>query len=858
MVLAAGIAVGVPVSAQDQGQELSLAALLDIKLQTGSFLELDLAKSPLSMTVIDRGMVDLSGARDLSELLEIYVPGFQYMYNRWNGKLWSMRGVSNDRNTKFIVLVNGHKMNTEGRDGFFQEVDMGLFGDVERVEVLRGPAGLVYGSGAIAGIVNIVTRTAQETGGEVVAKAGAWSSFGNTSKSAQATVFGKIDDENSVTATLGWEKSDGLGNGVSRIYGTPLWPYPFWTDPKDCPVSVPADGSANKKPGNWKASIDYNLSGLRIYTRFTHQVQEGGGLFVKDPWPGYVGNPGDVTKQIKTLETELAAIEGRILAGTASGADSVARTDIGYRLADLRANEEGDALVDGKRVKTTDPFWGQTESYNNNRREYVADNIAIEATYDFDLGENTLKLRAGFDGNSNIIQREMRPGYESNQEGDERNSFVEEAMGERRYTLGAVYLMKNIPSLQLAVGTEQRFDDIGEDLFGRNARTENPKHKIVSDVLYSNTALFTEGWYDLTDGLGFDFGLRWDGHTRTIDNGGTVNGKLASVYTPVEGHTIKAIFQTSSNNGSADNYEYNRNHYGDDGVVYSADHFYDVTTTVPGTSAEIVRGVSEEELHKLLPEKVYSFELTSNHDLTHGFSLSPSVSYNMVRDLFAWSQTLFRVVNVGQYDNLNIDLQADWRTEPLEVGFNHGVQMVVNTDVDEQTETLAARGYDKTRSDWYKRVSDGTYVPVANTQELVKLNPVKDQITTDGENFMSMATHVSKLWVNWNATEWLTFHNDLRVFWGLAGRDSASKVDDDKGFNTLGIATDPIAKWNASVHSALPDGWSVNAYVYDILGSQDPDMIAHTLRWNQSYDKDARDLYTVDLRSYAVEIKKAF
>ncbi len=68
-----------------EGDELSLEALMNIKLQTGSFLELDLAKSPLSMTVIDRDKVKASGARHISELLEIYVPGFQYMYNRWNG-----------------------------------------------------------------------------------------------------------------------------------------------------------------------------------------------------------------------------------------------------------------------------------------------------------------------------------------------------------------------------------------------------------------------------------------------------------------------------------------------------------------------------------------------------------------------------------------------------------------------------------------------------------------------------------------------------------------------------------------------------------------------------------------------------
>ena len=54
---------------------LSLQDLLTMEINTGSFLDLDLSKSPLSMTIITRDMVKTSGARNMSELLEIYVPG---------------------------------------------------------------------------------------------------------------------------------------------------------------------------------------------------------------------------------------------------------------------------------------------------------------------------------------------------------------------------------------------------------------------------------------------------------------------------------------------------------------------------------------------------------------------------------------------------------------------------------------------------------------------------------------------------------------------------------------------------------------------------------------------------------------
>ena len=84
---------------------LSLSDLLTMEITTGSFLNLDIRKSPLSMTIITREMIRSSGARHMSELLEIYVPGFQYMFNKYNGTLWAMRGVTNDRNTKIIYLI---------------------------------------------------------------------------------------------------------------------------------------------------------------------------------------------------------------------------------------------------------------------------------------------------------------------------------------------------------------------------------------------------------------------------------------------------------------------------------------------------------------------------------------------------------------------------------------------------------------------------------------------------------------------------------------------------------------------------------------------------------------------------------
>jgi outer membrane receptor protein involved in Fe transport len=830
LTLGLSLAAGVAFAATDPDgmDNFSLADLMNLKLQTGSFLELDLSKSPVSMTIIDRDKLKLSGARTLTEALEVYVPGFQYMFNKWNGTLWGMRGVANDRNSKFIFLVNGHKMNTEARDGAFQETELGLLGDIQRVEVLRGPAGLVYGSGAIAGIVNVVTREATQNSTEIVTDMGTGGNFAQKSWGIQAMSFSTLGEGKSLVTSMGYRQDDGLGNGVSRLFGQASWPGTATGS-----RGAPADGSYGYTPGNWRLSTDWRLNNFRLYARATHQVTEAGGFFVLDPWPEIAGKP-----------------------------DSTAPN----------------RNADGKTVAWNDKFWSTTESGNCSRREYVADNIMADATYQHSFDEDQIKYHLAFDGNTDRIQHQMRPGYESAAV-SERNSVYDETFGERRYTLGATYMLKRIPKLQLAVGAEQRFDDIGEDLSGKNEIGQNPKHLVVANILYTNTAVFTEGFYDIAPNMGVDFGLRWDGHTRTIDNGGTTNGKLALVYTPAQGHTVKLIAQSSSNNGSADNYEYGRNNLNDEGVPATTAH-YEKPHELPGGNSNAIAGVTTDQLHELKPEKVYSFELTSVHQITPEFQASPSISYNMVQDLFAWNQGLFRVVNAGAYNHLDMEFEASYSNKYVTLGMNHALQVPINTDVDAQATTFIVDKFTKDSVDAlgnpvkdnsgsviqlpnYSREINGkdtTYTPVKNGTKQYVVNPVAEQISADGKNFLSLATNMTKLYMDVHPLPWVALHTDARVFWSLAGRDSIYKAEDNASYNSLGVSANKMVKLDASILFSLPSNLTVSFYVYNILASTNPgsELAINSLRWQQRGTPDQNDLYSLDYRSFAMKMDKSF
>lgn len=871
LLLALSLSAGMAMAegSDPEGMEnLSLADLMNIKLQTGSFLELDLSKSPLSMTLIKKDQISVSGARNLSELLETYVPGFQYTINKWNGIQWGMRGVSNDRNTKFIVLVNGHKINTESKDGFITETSLGLLGDMERVEVLRGPAGLVYGSGAIAGIVNIVTRRVEKNTTEVEVGLSNQANMQVTGKQVDIRSFSYPAPGHELVATLGWRQDDGVGESVSRIYGNPTWPNDRMTS-WEKKHGFPSNGSYGATPGNYRTSVDWTWDRLRVYGRYTHQVFSNGAFFGKNLWPSFMGPTneswmgGSPTQWRPTLSKLIDSLNNTGLANAASTADSNAvKTQVATlrsiydRLPDLSCQ-----TVDGRSVCPTDTFWSWSNGdWGNGRRQWIADAFTLSADYEIPIGENSLKLNAAWDGATNRNQMENKNEFEAYTSNEKGTSGIQGTFGERRYTLGALYLMKTLPKTQLAVGIQERIDVFGEDLEGYNFVSGKPLHPAASDVTYSNTALFTEGFTDVTDQVGVAYGVRWDGHTRTIDDGGTLNGKLALVLSPTNGHTIKLIAQSSTNNGTVDNYEHNANQFDDKGVEHDGAYLSDPTdTTTLVTSSQ----VSLDELHKLKPERIYSFEAVTTHDLDVGparLYLSPSVSYNVVQDLFAWAQPLGRVVNSGEYHHLDVDFEGrlDWKA--VTFGFNHAVQMPIDTKPDELYDTIVGPSHYTFEVTGKDASGKTTYAPVADKFEnRTAINPVKDQVTRDGESFYGMATHVSKLWLDVRPFSWMTLHTDARIFWGLEGRDSVYKAMQQKDYNFLAVNNTPIVKLNAGLQLSLPSAVKVSFHVHNILGEDkgdgNSDLTLNTVRWGQGMDDG---LYAVDVRSYAMKVEKAF
>ncbi len=134
--------------------ELDLGALLDVQVETASKRKESIEEAPSIVTVFNRAELEQLGVRRLIELLRL-VPGFIEVSAPMERNIAS-RGVHAFTSQNVVVLIDGLRMNdflanTAAPDSFLLEI-------AERVEIIRGPGAALYGSNALTGVVNIITR----------------------------------------------------------------------------------------------------------------------------------------------------------------------------------------------------------------------------------------------------------------------------------------------------------------------------------------------------------------------------------------------------------------------------------------------------------------------------------------------------------------------------------------------------------------------------------------------------------------------------------------------------------------------------------------------------------------------------
>nr|WP_320014560.1 TonB-dependent receptor [uncultured Desulfobacter sp.] len=158
-----------------QGQDLtefSIEELMDIKVTSVSKKSQRLSDSAAAIFVITREDIRRSGVTSIPEALRM-APGVNVA--RIDANKWAIncRGFNSRFSPSLQVLVDGRSVYTPSFSGVYWEVTDVLLEDVDRIEVIRGPGATIWGSNAVNGVINIITRRANETqGGFVQASAG--------------------------------------------------------------------------------------------------------------------------------------------------------------------------------------------------------------------------------------------------------------------------------------------------------------------------------------------------------------------------------------------------------------------------------------------------------------------------------------------------------------------------------------------------------------------------------------------------------------------------------------------------------------------------------------------------------------
>ncbi len=172
--LASGLA-SCPLQAQvkaDDLTSLSLEDLMNTKVTSVSKTEQKISRTASAIFVITSADIARSGATNIPDLLRM-VPGVDVAQIDANTWAITARGLNGRFSNELLVLLDGRTVYTPSFGGVFWDVFDLPLEDIERIEVIRGPGGTIWGANAVNGVVNIITKRAAETrGGMVVAGGG--------------------------------------------------------------------------------------------------------------------------------------------------------------------------------------------------------------------------------------------------------------------------------------------------------------------------------------------------------------------------------------------------------------------------------------------------------------------------------------------------------------------------------------------------------------------------------------------------------------------------------------------------------------------------------------------------------------
>ena len=184
-----GAATAWAASDVQQLKDLSIEELSNIEINSVSKRDEKLSDAPTSVFVITSEDIRRSGATSLPEALRL-APNLQVARVSANEYAISARGFNGTAANKLLVLIDGRSVYSPLFSGVFWDVQNVMIEDIERIEVISGPGGTLWGVNAVNGVINVITRSAAQTQGGLVAVGG-----GNQEDRASLRYGGKLGED---------------------------------------------------------------------------------------------------------------------------------------------------------------------------------------------------------------------------------------------------------------------------------------------------------------------------------------------------------------------------------------------------------------------------------------------------------------------------------------------------------------------------------------------------------------------------------------------------------------------------------------------------------------------------------------
>lgn len=149
---------------------LSIEELMNIEVTSVSRGPMRLSETASAIQVITTDDIKRSGAASIPEALRLAT---NLQVAQLNSSAWiiSARGFNTIFANKLLVLIDGRTVYTPLFGGVLWELQSVLLEDVERIEVISGPGGTLWGANAVNGVINIITKNAKDTQGLYVTAA---------------------------------------------------------------------------------------------------------------------------------------------------------------------------------------------------------------------------------------------------------------------------------------------------------------------------------------------------------------------------------------------------------------------------------------------------------------------------------------------------------------------------------------------------------------------------------------------------------------------------------------------------------------------------------------------------------------